>query len=115
MQIVLTTTAPAGGQELGSLYQALLQAPTLRAGAQLGTRQAPPQPGELGGTLEAIQLIVDGAFQMANLVVAIAGWRSTRNPPPSITIQVGARRAEVTSDRPEQIDRVVETLHDTDC
>lgn len=113
-QIVLTTATVTGGEELGSLYQALLHAPVLRAGARVSVREAPQQPGEMGSTLEAIQLIVDSAFQIANLVFAVAAWRSTRKPPPTIIIQVGSRRAEVSSDEPEQIDRVIEMLHDPD-
>ncbi|MBM7494085.1 hypothetical protein JOD64_005307 [Micromonospora luteifusca] len=112
MQILLTTAAPTDGEELGSLYRVLLQAPTVRGGAQLRLREAPPRPGEMGGAFEAIQLVVESAFQVANLVIAIAAWRSTRKPPPTITIRIDSRSAEITSDQPEQIDRVIESLRD---
>ncbi|WP_310717667.1 effector-associated constant component EACC1 [Streptomyces lydicus] len=67
-------TAPAG---LRSASCGLRR--RLRAGSGPGCRVRRAEgPGPRGAALEAVEAVFDSAVQLASLVVAVAGWRSTR-------------------------------------
>ncbi|MFF8898411.1 hypothetical protein ACF082_13145 [Streptomyces lydicus] len=67
-------TAPAG---LRSASCGLRRRSGRARGRAVVVRRA-EEPGPMGPALEAVEAVFDSAVQLASLVVAVAGWRSTR-------------------------------------
>jgi len=66
--------------------------------------------GEMGTTLEAVQLVIDSGFQILNRRLAYATWHGTRQKAPSLTIQRDGVTVTLDDDEPETIARVLRAL-----
>ncbi|MEV5597028.1 hypothetical protein [Streptomyces sp. NPDC052496] len=85
--------------ELRSLCEWLADDPAVGRGADVSLRAREHRPGEMGLAFEAVQLIVDSAFQLSSLAIAIDGWRRAYAARPKITVERnGVRVTFATSD-----------------
>ncbi|CAL9452225.1 hypothetical protein SUDANB58_02473 [Streptomyces sp. enrichment culture] len=78
--------------------------------AEINLVTTPPREGEMGSAFEAIQVVVDNGFQVANLVVAIAAWRRTTPNKPEVIIERNGTRVTIHSDDAEVISQITRTL-----
>ncbi|MGW1532546.1 effector-associated constant component EACC1 [Streptomyces aureus] len=73
---------------------------------------APIEEGDMGSAFDAVQVVVDEGFQLANLVLAVATWRRTTPAKPGVVIEHNGVRVTVDTDDPEKIAQIAEALSD---
>ncbi|MDQ0794980.1 hypothetical protein [Streptomyces sp. B1I3] len=100
------------GEDLRRLTQWLRDDELVGDEADVVLSSAPSSPGDMGAAFDAIQLTVDSGFQVANLVLAIAVWRSSRSKPPTVAIERNGTRVTVDSDDPAVVARIAAALAD---
>ncbi|WP_238783523.1 effector-associated constant component EACC1 [Streptomyces monomycini] len=85
--------------ELRSLCEWLADDPAVGRSADVSLRKRENRPGEMGLGFDAVQLIVDSAFQLSSLAIAIDGWRRAYAARPKVTVERnGVRVAFATAD-----------------
>jgi hypothetical protein len=91
--MIVTVTLP--GDERGRDQRSLLawcrQHHEIRTNARITLVPAPAQAGSMGSVFNAVQLALDPAFDLADLLVAIAAWRRECRPQATTTVQGEAR------------------------
>ena len=99
-------------EELRSLYAWLQEEPEVRRSAQvsLASGSAEPVEGQMGGTVDIIQLIVDDGFQALNFALAYAAWRGTRARRPSVTIEHGGSKVTLDDADPDSVRKIADAL-----
>ncbi|WP_050506763.1 effector-associated constant component EACC1 [Streptomyces rimosus] len=86
-------------RELRSLCDWLADDPEVARSARVSLRARETQPGKMGLGFEAVQLIVDSAFQLSSLAIAIDGWRRAYAARPKMTVERnGVRVSFATAD-----------------
>jgi Effector Associated Constant Component 1 len=85
--INIRMTGDGADEELRSLQSWLQEDDDVRRYSLISLSMKPPKAGEMGGALEAIKVIADEGFQVANLALALSAWRVTRRKRPAITIE----------------------------
>jgi hypothetical protein len=73
----------------------------------------PPASGQLGTTVDVLQLVVGNAIALTSLLVSIAQWRESRPQPPRVRIAVhrpDGVTVTIESDEPEAIAAAVREL-----
>ncbi|MFC6880296.1 MULTISPECIES: effector-associated constant component EACC1 [Actinomadura] len=86
MSVLIYMSGSGAEEELRSLHDWLLNEPDVRRYSRLSLRTAEVKPGEMGGALEAVQVMFEDSATLMNLLLAFAAWRGTR----------GRRRNEAT-------------------
>lgn len=76
-------------RELLVLLDWLRNEPDIRKHAQISLYQPPPEPGRMGVSLEAVNLILSSGFSLANLAVAIAALRRSGGNTAPLVIEDG--------------------------
>ncbi len=85
--------------ELRSLCEWLTDDPAVGRSADVSLRARENRPGRMGLGFDAVQLIVDSAFQLSSLAIAIDGWRRAYAARPKMTIERnGVRVSFATAD-----------------
>ncbi|MEU4202446.1 hypothetical protein [Streptomyces sp. NPDC045470] len=85
--------------ELRSLCEWLTDDPAVGRSADVSLRAREGRPGEMGLGFDAVQLIVDSAFQLSSLAIAIDGWRRAYAARPKMTVERnGVRVSFATAD-----------------
>lgn len=111
MNITITLDDADSDRETRSLGEWLADTPTVSADVSL--RAAAPRPGRMGLAFDAVQLIVDSAFQLSSLAIAIDGWRRAYAARPKMTVERGGVRvtfATADTDGARSILRALEEL-----
>lgn len=101
-------------EELQSLLRWLQDDPDVRQHALLSIIVAEPREGEMGGAAEAVKLVLDEGFQVANFAVALLSWRATRRSRPALTIERSGITVNVDDADPEMIDKILSALEKSD-
>jgi hypothetical protein len=111
MPIQIRMSGPDSDRELASLYGWLGDERQIRQHALISMVAAEPEPSEMGAAFDVIQLVVDNGFQAANLGLAYAAWRATRQVRPQVTIEIDASRRVVLDDAgPDVVEAIVRVL-----
>ncbi|MFB1048473.1 effector-associated constant component EACC1 [Streptomyces chrestomyceticus] len=85
--------------ELRSLCEWLTDDPAVGRSADVSLRARENRPGKMGLAFDAVQLIVDSAFQLSSLAIAIDGWRRAYATRPKMTVERnGVRVSFATAD-----------------
>ncbi|MFI2237085.1 effector-associated constant component EACC1 [Streptomyces chrestomyceticus] len=85
--------------ELRSLCEWLADDPAVGRSADVSLRARENGPGRMGLGFDAVQLIVDSAFQLSSLAIAIDGWRRAYAARPKMTVERnGVRVSFATAD-----------------
>ncbi|MFD4140984.1 hypothetical protein [Streptomyces sp. NPDC058572] len=71
--------------------------------------------GTMGPGLDAVEAVINGSVQLAQLALAVATWRLARTHPPRIRIERGGTTVTLDGDDPEWIRRVVSALDEPDA
>ncbi|MFG2289052.1 hypothetical protein ACGFOU_23665 [Streptomyces sp. NPDC048595] len=98
------------GEAVRSLYAWLSGDPEVAGGAGLSLVRRAEEPGRMGPVAEAVQAVFDSGVQLASLVVAVAGWRSTRPRGDRVHIERAGVRVTVDGGDPEAVARVLRAL-----
>jgi hypothetical protein len=110
MLITIRMDGPEAEKELRSLHSWLLDEPAIRRDARVTLRSADARPGEMGATLEAVQLVIDSGFQASGLVFAYLAWRATRRNKPDGTIERGDTKIPLSEATEETAESVAKKL-----
>lgn len=99
MSIQVRLDDAGSDRELRSLCDWLADDPAVGRSARVSLRARETQPGKMGLGFEAVQLIVDSAFQLSSLALAIDGWRRAYAARPRMTVERnGVRVSFATAD-----------------
>lgn len=93
-----------------SLYRWLAQDGEIKRQASISLGD--PEPGEMGGALEIVNIILSNSLALSNLVVAIAAWRATRRSTTKVVIEQGTHRVVIEGDSPEAVERAITALQE---
>ncbi|MEU4098710.1 hypothetical protein [Streptomyces sp. NPDC026673] len=96
--------------ELRGLHGWLTQEPAVRSTASVSLVERPARPGEMGGWLDAVQLVTDNGWSAASFVLSVVTWRQTR--PPRVVIRRGDLEISVTDGSDDEVRRIVALLED---
>ncbi|MFC8623981.1 effector-associated constant component EACC1 [Streptomyces anulatus] len=96
--------------ELRSLQGWLRSDPEVRRSATADVRGSAPRPGEMGTTLDVLQLVTENGWSAASFVLALVAWRRTRPQPPRLEIRRGDTVVVLTDGSDEEIERVIRAL-----
>lgn len=100
----------AEADELRSLHNWLRADTDIRRSSWLTLQEQPPEPGQMGGLVDVIQLVTDNGWSAASFVVALAAWKRTRPQDPRIEIRRGETVIVLTQCSDGEIDRAVRAL-----
>jgi hypothetical protein len=78
-------TPPPDVDTLLSLQRWLVGEPDV-VQSEIGLSTATPRPGELGAAIEIISLVLGTGLSVAQLLLAVAQWRSTRPAAPAVIL-----------------------------
>jgi hypothetical protein len=96
--------------ELRSLYAWLQDQSDVRQHALVTLVSTEPTPGEMGGILDSIKLVMDEGFQAVNFALAYASWRATRIKRPQVTIKNKGVEVTLANDDPDEVAKIVAAL-----
>ncbi|MGW3401047.1 effector-associated constant component EACC1 [Streptomyces zhihengii] len=112
---VRTVGHPAAAEaELRSLAAWLEQDRAVRRHVQggLGSSLA-PVPGQQGDGIDILSLVLSSGLSAASLAAAIAAWRSTRLPVPTLVVQRrDGVRVEISGHSQEEAEKLMRSLLD---
>jgi hypothetical protein len=80
--------------------------------ATVDLEAAPLEEGDMGSAFDAVKVVLDEGFQLANLVLAVAAWRRTSPAKPGVVIERNGIRVTVDTDDPEKIAQIAAALDD---
>ncbi|MFC9977373.1 hypothetical protein ACFVH6_41390 [Spirillospora sp. NPDC127200] len=112
MAIHIRLNGPAADDDLHSLYDWFQADPAIRQRARMSLESAPTAPGEMGTTLDVIQLLVSSGFSATGLFVSIRTWLDTRSAKPDIVIEHNGIKISLADATPEQIKEITDALDD---
>ncbi len=114
MVITVTLAAQEGGpasQQLAeSLHRSLLNNDAARRHARPRLLSQSPEPGQLGGAMDILQVVLSGGFSAASLGVAIAQWRVTKSPTISVTVEHNGDTVTISGTDPDAVEEAVRRL-----
>lgn len=110
MAISIRMNGSEADEELQSLYGWLRDDRSVRGCAHVSLRSAETKPGEMGGAVEAVQVVLDEGFNAANLLLAYLAWRGTRSARVDATIERGDTKISLTNASPETITSIATRL-----
>lgn len=110
MSIAIRMSGRAAEQELRSLCDWLRHEPDVARHARISIGSAEPRPGEMGVSLEVIQLVTDSGFQALNLALAYAAWRGTRPSRPQVTIERSGTKITLDETDPDTVNKIVRAM-----
>src|ERR1700757_2863304 len=96
MEIKIRVLSDEDQEPLQSIYEWLKDDTDVRISADIRMIESRPQPGSQSGEIELITLIVSSGFNMAQLGIAIATWRSSLKKQPAIRVEVEGTHSTVT-------------------
>ena len=96
----------------GSLYRWLTLDPEVRRDATVRRVPAPAKAGDMGGTLDVINVVLGNGIAIGSLLVAVAAWRESRPRPPVTRIERDGISIVIEDASPETVRRVVDALTD---
>ncbi|NED58346.1 hypothetical protein G3I24_46570, partial [Micromonospora aurantiaca] len=97
------------GTETASLYRWLAQDPDVRRDAEVTIVPAPARPGDMGGSLEVVNVVLSNAIAFSSLVVAVAAWIGSRRSSagPVVRIERDGVAVTISADSPEAVREVL--------
>lgn len=95
---------------VGQLYDWLRRDRALRISSKISLLPAEPEPGDMGGALDAVQLVLDSGFQLASLAVAIVAWRQACEPRSAVTITRGDVEVRLRGAELDDVQAVLDAL-----
>ncbi|WP_435220565.1 effector-associated constant component EACC1 [Streptomyces sp. Tue6028] len=110
----LAIAAPdhAGSRSLQQLAEWLRGDEQVGDHAEVDLVAAPVGESDMGSAFDAVQVVMDEGFQLANFILAIATWRRTAPAKPGVVIERNGIRVTVDTDDPEKIAQIAEALSD---
>ncbi|WP_433435097.1 effector-associated constant component EACC1 [Nonomuraea sp. CA-141351] len=97
-------------QELRSLYDWLRNEPNIRQHAEIRLLSKELNPNEMGDTLDLISLIITSSLQLPTLADVVLGWMATRRRRPTVTIERGEMRVEVSGANMEEVVKILNAM-----
>ncbi|WP_416483374.1 effector-associated constant component EACC1 [Streptomyces sp. CL12] len=98
-----------------SLRRWLASDPELRGEVLIAPPSGAATPGSMGsGGLDIVNVVVSNSIALGSLLVALAGWRSSRPRPPRLTLERNGVVVTVQDASPEEVARVLALFHDND-
>ncbi|BCK66887.1 hypothetical protein Srufu_008400 [Streptomyces libani subsp. rufus] len=77
---------------------------------ELGSSLA-PVPGQQGDGIDILSLVLSSGLSTASLAAAIASWRSTRTPSPTLVVQrPDGTRVEISGHSQEEAEKLMRSL-----
>uniref|UniRef100_A0AAU2VZV8 Uncharacterized protein n=1 Tax=Streptomyces sp. NBC_00008 TaxID=2903610 RepID=A0AAU2VZV8_9ACTN len=102
-----------GTGELRSLHAWLRNDAAVRRSSTSEVKaDGPPQPGQMGSTLEVIKVVTENGWSAASFVMAVVAWKRTRPQSPQITITRDATTIALTNCSDDEVRRVIRVLDD---
>ncbi|NEA29646.1 hypothetical protein G3I70_45165 [Actinomadura bangladeshensis] len=112
MEALLSVADSSDGTETASLYRWLAQDPDVRRDAEVTIVPAPARPGDMGGSLEVVNVVLSNAIAFSSLVVAVAAWIGSRRSSagPVVRIERDGVAVTISADSPEAVREVLRAL-----
>ncbi|MEU1349110.1 hypothetical protein ACFYPA_21670 [Streptomyces sp. NPDC005775] len=102
-----------GTGELRSLHVWLRNDAAVRRSSTSEVKaDGPPQPGQMGSTLEVIKMVTENGWSAASFVMAVVAWKRTRPQSPQITITRDDTTISLTNCSDDEVRRVIRVLDD---
>ncbi|MDX3235331.1 hypothetical protein PV392_06485 [Streptomyces sp. ME03-5709C] len=114
MRVQIRVDGDEAEPELRGLFGWLAQEPTVRNSASMSLVEGPVRPGDMGGWLDAVQLVTDNGWSAMSFVLSVATWRQTRPRPPRVVIRRGDIEIGLTDGSDDEIRRLTALLEDRD-
>lgn len=97
---------------LTSLFRWLAQDPDVRRDAKVTIEFSQGQPGEMGGALDVLNVVLSNSIALGSLVVAVASWLGSRASGTVVHLERNGVKVTVNDDSPEAVRRVLDALDD---
>ncbi|MFL4905086.1 effector-associated constant component EACC1 [Streptomyces sp. MMS24-I2-30] len=111
--ITIGEEQPSSGGLTASLQRWLAADPELRGEVTFAPTSGAAAPGTMGGaSLDVINVVVSNSLALGSLLVALAGWRSSRPRPPQITLERDGVVVTVHDASPETVEQVLARFGD---
>lgn len=112
VEALLSVADSSDGTETASLYRWLAQDPDVRRDAEVTIVPAPARPGDMGGSLEVVNVVLSNAIAFSSLVVAVAAWIGSRRSSsgPVVRIERDGAAVTISADSPEAVREVLRAL-----
>ncbi|MFH8403476.1 hypothetical protein ACH4FX_01700 [Streptomyces sp. NPDC018019] len=114
MSIQVRLDDAESGQDLRSLCDWLADDPAVGRTAEVSLLARAPEPGRMGLGFDAVQLIVDSAFQLSSLAIAIDGWRRAYAARAKMTVERNGVRVSFATADPDGARSILRALEELD-
>ncbi|MFE6737459.1 hypothetical protein ACFVGL_02395 [Streptomyces tubercidicus] len=81
--------------------------PELRGRAGVSLEAEPSEPGQMGGGLELVNVVLSNSIALGSLVTAVATWRGSRPRPPQIRLERDGVVVTLQDGSPEAVERIL--------
>lgn len=98
------------GQVLNSLRRWLNQDPGVTSACEVVIPPGPGRPGDQGGTLDVINVVMTQGIGLANFALAYATWRRARTDAPAVKLERAGMTLTVTDASPETVQRIIDAF-----
>jgi hypothetical protein len=103
-----TGARPTGvGEDATSLRRWLMADPDLRGHAVVSVRPEAAEPGQMGGALDVVNVVLANSIALGSLITAVVTWRGSRPRPPRITLERDGSVVTLYDSSPELVERVL--------
>lgn len=108
--ITIRATGPSAEEEIRSLFAWLNDEADVRQHTRISLSASQPGVGEMGAALDVIQLVTDSTFQILNLALAYANWRTSRPTRTRVTIERKGVKVQLDETDDEAVRKIVRAL-----
>lgn len=98
------------GRVLTSLRRWLNQDPDVLRACEVTVPPNPGRPGDQGGAIDVINVVMTQGIGLANFALAYATWRRARPDAPVVKLERGGVTLTVTDGSPETVQRIIDAF-----
>lgn len=111
MEITITFGADPG--DAPSLRRWLMAERRLRGHAVVSATPAVQVPGQMGGALDVVNVVLSNSIALGSLITSVAAWRNSRPRPPQIRLERGGSVVTLYDSSPELVERILRQWNET--
>lgn len=110
MDVRISVGGTSGDGALTSLFRWLAQDPDVRRDAEVAIGSSAGRPGDMGGALEVLNIVLSNSIALGSLIVAVGSWLGSRAKGTAVHIERNGVQVTIHDDSPETLRRVLDAL-----
>lgn len=110
MDVHVSVGGTSDDAALASLFRWLTQDPDVGRGAKVAIEPSSGRPGDMGGAVETLNVVLSNSIALGSLIVAVASWLGSRARGTTVHIERNGVKVTIHDDSTEAVQRVLDAL-----